>query len=93
MSNRKRIDELWAQRQELYRQIGLLDKERKRLEDDDLKAEHPCQCVRLNRDIGVHDMGELARKQRQTLEAGGLVSEGYSADRNCARCGGTGMPK
>lgn len=93
MSNRKRINELWAQRQELYRQISLLNKERKRLEDDDLKAEHPCQCVRLNRDIGVYDMAEQARKQRQFIEPGGLVSEGYSADRNCARCRGTGVPK
>lgn len=48
-----------------------------------------CSCVRMNSAIGIHDVGQQARANRYGMGFG-LVSNTYSADKSCTKCGGTG---
>ncbi len=93
------LEELREERQglqsrvaELLREVGEIDQKLKPLELEESHAEHPCSCVRLNSDIGVNDMGAVGAKRRRSFGLG-LVAELLSADLDCSKCGGTGVPK
>ena len=93
------LDELRAKRRDLQSQVaellgevGEVDQKLKPLEQEESRAEHPCSCVRLNSDIGVNDMGDAEESRRRTFGLG-LVAELLSADRDCPKCEGTGVPK
>ena len=97
------LDELRAKRRdlqsrvaELLGEVGEIDQKLKPLELEESRADHPCSCVRLNSDIGVNDMGDVEAKRRRSFVAGhatNLVAELLSADRDCPKCAGTGVPK
>lgn len=89
---RRRIDELESHRRDLHRQLDVNVDEINRLWLEDSREEHPCTCVRLNKDIGVIDMHSSVIRRRCTFGIG-LVAELISADRDCALCHGTGVPK
>ena len=55
----------------------------------ELEVRSHCSCVRMNSAIGIHDMGQQERANRYGMGAG-LVSNTYSTDRSCTKCGGTG---
>ncbi len=77
---------------ELLGEVGKIDQKLKPLEQEESRAEHPCSCVRLNREIGVDNMGSAEENRRRTFGLG-LVVELLSADRDCPKCAGTGVPK
>ncbi len=94
-----KLEELRAKRRDLQNQVaellgevGELDQKLKPLEQEESRAEHPCSCVRLNREIGVDNMGSAEENRRRTFGLG-LVVELLSADRDCLECAGTGVPK
>lgn len=50
-----------------------------------------CECVRLNKDIDIEDMGELYAAGRQNvLDSAGLVGNCLSVLVDCRVCHGTG---
>ena len=67
---------------------------RKRIAALELEADrkkYNCNCVKLNRDIGIHDMGELCAAGRDGVPgSAGLVSSSLSLLANCPHCHGTG---
>lgn len=50
-----------------------------------------CPCVRLNRDVGIWNMGDQVEARRNGLTFG-LVSDCLSARKDCERCHGDGVP-
>jgi hypothetical protein len=82
---RAEADKLRKKSDELYGEIKLLSLEQS-------KEEHPCTCVKLNRDIEVFDMQEQERRGRVPLSMGGFVMDNLSAIKNCRECNGTGKP-
>lgn len=93
------LEELRAKRRdlqdrvaELLGEVGEIDQKLKPLELEESRADHPCSCVRLNSDMGVNDMGAAEGMRRRSFGLG-LVAELLSADRDCLKCGGTGVPK
>src|SRR5574342_467753 len=94
MSNRQRIDELREERWRLQSRIDIIDKEVRQLTRADTFAEHSCTCVRANRDINVFDTRTVERARRNVVGiGGGFIADLVSADRDCKRCDGTGVPK
>jgi hypothetical protein len=71
---RSLINELSEEREGLLDRVSVIDKELRRLELEKGHEEHPCSCVRLNRDIEVYDIADADRKHRRTLGLG-FVSE------------------
>lgn len=53
--------------------------------------EYPCECVCLNRVIGIFNMGDQAKAGRVGLSMG-PVGDTLSALKACPRCAGTGKP-
>lgn len=48
-----------------------------------------CECVRLNRTIGIYHLGDQSRAARNGLGAG-PVADTYSAAWSCTKCKGSG---
>jgi len=90
MPNRKRIQELRKSARILQRQIDDLHDEISALELKQTQYDHPCTCVRLNKEIGIHDMIMQDTAGRRGLTGGGWVSDTLSAVKSCVRCNGTG---
>jgi hypothetical protein len=83
----------------LQEQIDPINTQIKSIEDDikvvDMAInhlKHPCPCVRLNEDIGVFDMIQQDKANRNPFGLG-YVAACLSADKNCPICHGTGVPK
>lgn len=72
--------------------LDALVSERNELELARDRMRYTCLCVRLNSDIGIHDMGAQEKAGRYGLRAGGLVSGGLSAACACPVCHGSGVP-
>jgi hypothetical protein len=99
------LEELNKQRATLRQQVKALQEQIdpiaaqiKVVEDDirviDLKInhlKHPCSCVKLNEDMGVRDMIQQAKANRNPFGLG-YVGACLSADKNCSLCHGTGVP-
>lgn len=93
MSDRKeRIRQLRAEAQDLREKSDKLYTEIHKLDLEQRKEEHPCSCVKLNRDIEVFDMQEQERRGRAALSCGGFVADTLSARRDCTICNGSGVP-
>lgn len=86
------LDELREERRVLMSRINQISKKVDRLEQEKSRAEHPCSCVRLNREIDVGDMGSAEANRRRTFGLG-FVGELLSADLDCSKCAGTGVPR
>jgi len=82
---RAQADKLRKQSDELYTEIAKLDLEQRR-------EDHPCACVKLNRDVEIYDMGEQERRGRNPLSCGGFVADTLTARKDCTVCKGTGIP-
>lgn len=65
--------------------------ERRKLELEQNREDHPCQCVKLNKDIEVFDMQEQERRGRVPLGLG-FVADCLTAIKDCHVCNGTGVP-
>lgn len=91
LEGRQRIDELWAKRQALHRELDAVIGEENALWLEESRKDHQCSCVRLNKDIEVFDMGDVEKRKRRTFGIG-PVAELISADEDCALCGGSGKP-
>lgn len=93
MTARKaRIQQAQAERQQLQSKVDALSKEIAELRLAEERDEHPCSCVKLNRDVEIYDMGEQARRGREPLSCGGFVADTLSARKDCEYCQGTGKP-
>lgn len=88
----QRIADLGEQRQKLLREVDAINEASRLLWLEDSREDHPCSCVRLNREIGVHDMSDTENRYRRTFGIG-LVAELLSADKECPLCRGTGVPE
>jgi hypothetical protein len=84
---------------QLRDQVSVLDKQRNeklteihKLELEQRKEEHPCSCVKLNRDVEIYDMQEQERRGRNPLSVGGFVADTLTALKGCRECKGTGKP-
>ena len=82
---RARISKIDAERSRLLKRA-------KEIEDGRARRKFTCACVRLNKDIDIGDMSEQHAAGRRGLQLG-LVAETLSALEDCARCGGSGIPK
>ena len=83
---------LTAERQRLSNRISEIDREYNIERVRESRLEHPCECVKLNSDINVFTMPDLAIHHRHALMYTGAVSEILSADAQCCKCEGTGIP-
>lgn len=94
--NEEKIAELRARQAELdqkereaqRRLYALRDKLRK-VQHEIAVLTYTCGCVRLNEDIGIHDMPAQEAANRQGLGLG-FVREVLSAVKDCPNCGGWG---
>lgn len=87
-----RIQELRAQADKLRKQSDKLYAEIAKLDLEQRKEDHPCACVKLNRDVEIYDMGEQERRGRNPLSLGGFVADTLTARKDCTVCMGTGKP-
>jgi len=87
-----RIIAINNERHGLLVRLDALVAERNELEFARDRMKYTCPCVRLNSDMGIHDMGDQERRGRYGLRAGGLVSNCLSAQLACPNCHGSGMP-
>jgi|SRR5271157_1667800 len=92
ISRKDRIQELRSEARTLQTQVDTLHKECNALELEQQKYDHPCTCVKLNRDVEIFDMGEQSRRGRTPLSMGGFVADCLSAREDCDTCKGTGIP-
>lgn len=92
-TRRERIQAIDRQAAALQTTLNLMHAQRRELELEEVREAHPCDCVKLNASIGIHDTGEQARQGREGLSFGGWVSETLSALKDCPRCHGTGVPE
>lgn len=93
MTARKaRIQQAQAERQQLQSKVDALSKEIAELRLAEEKDEHPCSCVKLNKDVEIYDMGEQERRGRNPLSCGGFVADTLTARKDCEYCHGTGKP-
>ena len=79
-----KLNSLGELREELLRERRVLDLEQR-------KEDHPCSCVKLNGDIEIYDMQEQERRGRNPLGLG-FVADCLTALKNCPVCNGTGVP-
>lgn len=91
-ARRARIQQAQAERQQLQTKVDALSKEIAELRLAEERDEHPCSCVKLNRDVEIYDMGEQERRGRVPLSVGGFVADTLTARKDCQECGGTGKP-
>lgn len=91
MDERERVNEIDRECLSLRKRLSELLTERSRLSLQIRRAEHPCPCVKLNDDIGVHDMVQQDARRRNPLGLG-FVRDCLSADKDCRLCFGTGKP-
>lgn len=87
-----RISAINDECRELERRIHLLREEQRALMMVTALDRYRCHCVNLNSKMGIIDMVEQERRNRNGLQIG-LVSETLSASRACPDCGGSGIPK
>lgn len=87
-----RIQKLRAEAQDLREKSDKLYAEIHKLDLEQRKEDHPCACVKLNRDIEIYDMGEQERRGRTPLSVGGFVADTLTAIKSCTVCNGTGVP-
>jgi len=92
MDRKERINELKEESHKLLLQRDKVHDELSKLERDLSFENHPCTCVKLNRDIEIYNMGEQERRKRRGIGFG-LVAETLSALMFCPECEGTGIPK
>lgn len=87
-----RIQELRAKLYKLRKQSDDLFTEIAKLELEQRKEDHPCTCVKLNKDVEIYDMQEQERRGRNPLSVGGFVADTLTARKDCTVCNGTGVP-
>jgi hypothetical protein len=90
MNRLSRIVELNRKRDELIEQTRAVSIELKALELEESRSVHDCECVRLNRDLGIWNLALQESLGRVPLGLG-VVSETLSALRGCPSCYGTGI--
>ena len=96
MDSKQRHERLmWLDREieATQRIVDSLQRERRELDIEDMRARYTCECVALGRDVGCWDMRTLGYANRTGLLAVGLISETLCVARDCHKCGGTGIPK
>ncbi len=94
MTARKaRLQQLRAEVAQLRKIQDELQTEIQKLDLEQRKEEHPCACVKLNKDVEIFDMQEQERRGRNPLGAGGFVADTLSARKDCTTCKGTGVPE
>lgn len=86
---RKEMRALDKRIKELDHERASLLSERERLEIIEASERFTCECVRLNRDIDVHNMIDQEKCGRNGLQFG-LVSNTFSALKACPKCHGRG---
>lgn len=89
---RRQIDGLRKERRKLQERTNEIDETLSTLELAESQASHPCSCVRLNRDIDVVTSADVQNRRREVFGLG-VVADLLSADLDCPKCGGTGVPK
>jgi hypothetical protein len=87
-----RMQEIDNESRQLRKKLDALHEERSKLRLAQEKEEHPCECVRLNKDVEIFDMVEQERRGRHPLSCGGMVADTLTARKDCQECGGTGKP-
>ena len=88
----RRIIALSNARHELRTRLYGIEEELRALHALAALDRYTCHCVNLNAKMGIHDMTEQERRNRNGLQLG-LVSETLSASRSCPDCGGSGIPR
>jgi hypothetical protein len=88
----QKLRDLAAERQRLSNRITEIDREYNVERVRECRLEHPCECVKLNSDIDVFTVSDLAAQHRHALMYTGTVSEILSAGTHCCKCEGTGIP-
>jgi len=91
-SRHKRLKEIRQEIDTLDSRRYQLIEEREVLERAEAKEKYNCPCVRLNGDIGIHDMVEQEGANRRGLGFG-FVSQTLSCEKDCPRCKGKGIPQ
>ncbi len=88
----RRIVEITSEIRGYEARVAALRDEREiLLRQNDLER-FTCPCVRLNRDLGIHDRALLVAQKRSMFGSGRFVADCLSADWECSICGGTGEP-
>lgn len=87
-----RIQELRSKADKLRKELDELHTEINKLDLEQRKEDHPCTCVKLNRDVEIYDMQEQERRGRNPLSCGGFVADTLTARKDCTVCNGTGVP-
>lgn len=90
-SKKSKLRELNDHDFRLMRQLDEVRKESRELKLEICREEHPCECVKLNRDIEIYDMTELIHRNRECFGLG-FVAELLSARKDCQLCHGSGIP-
>lgn len=95
MNNKDRkvsIQTLCSKAEVLQTELDELRRQRVALDLEVSREDHPCSCVKLNKDIEIYDTMEQERRGRVGLSLGGWVSETLSARKDCEYCKGKGIP-
>ena len=78
---------------ELRAELDAVDSAILELQHEEDREAHPCECVRLNADIEIYDMGEQERRKRKPVGAWhSFVRDALTAREDCPKCKGTGKP-
>lgn len=85
-----RLKEIREELEKLDSRRYTLIEEREKLERAEAKDKYNCSCVRLNGDIGIHDMMQQETANRRGLQLG-TVSLTLSCDKDCPICKGKGI--
>lgn len=88
---RLRIRFLYRKRADMQLEINQINDEIDALGLELDREGFTCRCVRLNEDIGIHDMVDQEKAGRVGLGLG-WVSQTLSALRDCEVCKGAGKP-
>jgi hypothetical protein len=92
IERKTRISLLSAEIGSLQEKVYALQDERLALRLEQDKEDHPCTCVKLNKDIEIYDMMEQELRGREPLSLGSFVCDLLTALKNCPVCRGTGIP-
>jgi chorismate mutase len=87
-----RLNEIRQELDKLDSRRYFLLEEREGLEKAEAKEKYNCPCVRLNGDMGIHDMIQQESFNRRGLQFG-TVSRTLSCEKDCLRCKGKGIPQ
>ncbi len=93
ISREDRLSELRSEILTVQRQLDKLHEERRTLELEQEKYDHPCACVKLNKDVEIFSRSEQERRGRIHLSLGYLIGDTLSARTDCGVCLGTGIPR